>query len=91
MRQPSRAASPNEARNPSPGPRRLMKAPPRATLSPGRGHFNRVSARRCPAPVRQAEIDERSGNVDENKGPLTLAAGGLPTCRSADCPLPMGY
>ena len=28
-----------------------------------------------PAPAHQAKIDDRSGNVDENKGQLTSAAG----------------
>jgi len=37
MRKPSRELSANNRSNPSPGPRRLMRTPPRATLSPGRG------------------------------------------------------
>ena len=82
MRQRSRATSPNDARNPSAGPRRRMKAPPRVTLSPGSGLFDPVfvaweqsTKDGGPAPARQAKIDDRSGNVVENKGPLTSAVG----------------
>jgi hypothetical protein len=85
MRQPSRATSPNDARNPSPGPRRLRKAPPRVTLSPGSGllvpvlvGWEQSTKDGDPAPARQAKIDDRSGNVIENKGRLWEPAG---TCR----------
>ncbi len=92
MRQPSRATSPNDVRNPSPGPRRLMTASLRATLSPGRGHFDSVfmgweqSTTDChSAPARHAKIDDRSGNVAENKGQPISAAGRPPTCRLPIC------
>jgi len=93
MRQPSRATSPNDARNPSPGPRRLTKAPPRLTLSPRRGllvpvfvDWEQSTKDGGPAPARQAKIDERSGNVIENKGQLTSAAGK----REIPAPCPCG-
>jgi len=75
MRKPSREMSPNEAGNPSPGPRASRRRRRGSPLSIRRGLFDSVLVRRCPAPVRQAKINERSGNVDENKGPLTSAAG----------------
>jgi hypothetical protein len=62
-----------------------MKAPPRLTLSPERGLFDPVfvaweqsTKDGDPAPARQAKIDDRSGNVTENKGQLWEPAG---TCR----------
>jgi hypothetical protein len=65
-----------------------MKAPPRVTLSAGSGLFDPVfveweqSTTDCHSALpRQAKIDERSGNVDENKGqPISV------DCRSADLP-----
>jgi len=67
-----------------------MKAPPRVTLSAGSGLFDPVfveweqSTTDCHSALpRQAKIDERSGNVDENKGqPISV------DCRSADRLLP---
>jgi hypothetical protein len=51
-------------------------------LSPERGLFDPVLVAReqstkdgASAPAPQAKIDDRSGNVDENKGSLTSAAG----------------
>jgi hypothetical protein len=61
--------------NPSPGPRRLTKAPSQATLSPGRGLLtlflcggNKLRKYGGSAVARQAKINERSGNVIEKKG-----------------------
>jgi hypothetical protein len=62
-----------------------MKEPPRLTLSPGSGllvpvfvDWEQSTKDGGPAPARQAKIDERSGNVIENKGQLWEPAG---TCR----------
>jgi len=62
-----------------------MKAPPRVTLSAVSGLFDPVfveweqSTTDCHSALpRQAKIDERSGNVIENKGQLWEPAG---TCR----------
>ena len=60
--------------NPSPGTRRLMKAPSRSTLSPGRGLYYRDFVRSVLAEkggsccYRIRNLKEQSENVYENKG-----------------------
>jgi hypothetical protein len=61
--------------DPSPGPRRLMKAPSRSTLSPGRGHrdFDFL----CQSTLKIEGTNR--GNVYENKGRLWKACGLRPS------------
>jgi len=96
-RQPSRAKSPNDARNPAPSADGLLKAPPRVPASPGTGHDVTVfvgweqSTTNChSAPPRQPKIDDRSVNVDENKGPI-ISAAGPQWRRGRACPTRLPY